>query len=495
MAVQNRYEPTQLIQMPSKGNYWFVIGRKPQELRVKDKDNRQRLSTKTRDKRQANLLWRSIEAELYALWDSQLTKDPFIETIKPYWDETELGDLEASRKAPEATMSGERSFLLRRLMSAGLLDEGAINRVYEFLSYDEALKLRTIQDFIKETPNPYPLHIQQRQVDAQRAITVTSMPTLNSNGCPTILDLLPAYMEADRWRRVSLKEKKYAPSYIRKCVEIIGDKPIDQIIPKDAVDLLAVLHGEGRSTATIGTYKRNVSNLFTWAKIHAVNKDVVPNRPWITGNPFYGLSIKNYGKPKRNWEALGVDQLHDLFTLEMPKSDRLLLSILITTGMRLDEAALLEWDQYKVDRNGLRYFDLSLGAIVKTDKFSARTVAMPDCLELPQVGTGRLFDFRKDDDGKSSRAASKHLNEKYLHKIRYNKQDDRKAVHSLRHNLSGLILNLTNPPAATEHMNWITGHGMEGSITQSERQKTYNADVDVQLKYNIVNRIEHPWLK
>ena len=82
MAVQNRYEPTQLIQMPSKGNYWFVIGRKPEELRVKDKDNRQRLSTKTRDKRQANLLWRSIEAELYALWDSQLTKDPFIETIK-----------------------------------------------------------------------------------------------------------------------------------------------------------------------------------------------------------------------------------------------------------------------------------------------------------------------------------------------------------------------------------------------------------------------------
>ena len=148
----------------------------------------------------------TIEAELYALWDSQLTKDPFIETIKPYWDETELGELEVSRKAPEATMSGERSYLLRRLMSAGLLDEGAINRVYEYLSYDEALKLRTIQDFIKETPNPYPLHIQQRQVDAQRAITVTSMPTLNSNGCPTVLDLLPAYMEADRWRRVSLKE-------------------------------------------------------------------------------------------------------------------------------------------------------------------------------------------------------------------------------------------------------------------------------------------------
>ena len=44
-------------------------------------------------------------------------------------------------------------------------------------------------------------------------------------------------------------------------------------------------------------------------------------------------------------------------------------------------------------------------------------------------------------------------------------------------------------------MDWITGHGMLGSKTESERQKTYGQDPDVFVKYAIVNRLEHPWLK
>lgn len=67
-------------------------------------------------------------------------------------------------------------------------------------------------------------------------------------------------------------------------------------------------------------------------------------------------------------------------------------------------------------------------------------------------------------------------------------------VHSLRHNLSGFLLNLTDPAPSSEHMNWITGHGMQGGITESERQRTYGQDPDVKVKYEIVNRIKHPWL-
>ena len=56
-------------------------------------------------------------------------------------------------------------------------------------------------------------------------------------------------------------------------------------------------------------------------------------------------------------------------------------------------------------------------------------------------------------------------------------------------------LNLTDPEPSSEHMNWITGHGMQGGITESERQRTYGQDPDVKVKYEIVNRIQHPWLK
>jgi integrase len=258
---------------------------------------------------------------------------------------------------------------------------------------------------------------------------------------------------------------------------------------------MIALESEGKANSTIGTYKRHLSNLFSWAETHCINDRAQPIQHWLKGNPFFGVGTEGYGAKKRSYEALSEEQLHHLFSLDMPEDHRLLLSILITTGMRLDEVALLEWSQYKKDRNGLRYFDLSLGAIVKNDKFSARTVAIPDCLTLPPASQGRLFNFPVNADGKSSKWASKELNETYFHVIRMNKEDDRKVVHSLRHNLTGMMQNLTDPPAPDNHMDWITGHSMEGDKTASERKRTYASDVDVKVKYDIVNRIKHPWLE
>ena len=124
----------------------------------------------------------------------------------------------------------------------------------------------------------------------------------------------------------------------------------------------------------------------------------------------------------------------------MSPKERLLFTLLITTGMRLDEVCLLNWEQIKTDGNGIRYVDLSINPI-KNDKFSKRNVAIPDAVLLPPREVGRLFNYRLDDDLKSSKAASRKLNEKYLHKIRLNEKDDRKVVHSLRHNVTGFIAN------------------------------------------------------
>ena len=55
------------------------------------------------------------------------------------------------------------------------------------------------------------------------------------------------------------------------------------------------------------------------------------------------------------------------------------------------------------------------------------------------------------------------------------------------------MLNL-RPVPSSEHMDWITGHDMDGSKTESERTRTYGQDPDVSVKYEILNRIEHPWL-
>jgi len=280
---------------------------------------------------------------------------------------------------------------------------------------------------------------------------------------------------------------------LHKVIKLIEDIPVDQVTKPRVLDVAERLEGRSLANSTITSWINSLTLYLNWIEDTQFNTFVNPQKPWITGRPLQGLSIGKYGKKKRSFEAFIPEQLHHLFSLKMPEEHRLILSILVTTGMRLDEAALLDWTQYKIDRNGLRYFDQSLGAKVKNDRFSARTVAIPDCLKLPEKSEGRLFSFRIGADEKSSSHASRVLTQ-YTHAVRFDEKDDRKVVHSLRHNLAGFMINL-KPTPSSELMNWITGHDMDGRVTQSERTKTYGQDPDVSVKYEIVNRIEHPWLR
>ena len=182
-----------------------------------------------------------------------------------------------------------------------------------------------------------------------------------------------------------------------------------------------------------------------------------------------------------------------MFSQEITPKDRLCLELLITTGCRLDEIALLTWGQIKVDKNNIRYIDLASEALVKNDN-SKRLVPIPEIITLPERSAGRMFDYAIDPNGKASRAAGKRLLNKYIHPIRYGTSDNRKTVHSLRHNFIGFLDNLS-PPIAENLKDWITGHSASGAKNESKRKKTYGSDPDLALKYEAVNRIKHPWLR
>ena len=111
-----------------------------------------------------------------------------------------------------------------------------------------------------------------------------------------------------------------------------------------------------------------------------------------------------------------------------------MLSLLVTTGMRLDEICLLEWSQiHKQDGN---LFVNLLDANVK-NQGSSRLVALHR-LTYPLVqnqGSGRLFDYSIDRDGKAENAASRVL----MPLIRQITNDDRMVVHSLRGNFKDLM--------------------------------------------------------
>lgn len=494
------YEKPSLRQV--KGDTWYVIITKPEALRASKNDKTQRKSTRTTDRKIAELRLHSVAEAIYKEWDEKLKGDPFKEILREHWSEEKDGSLDDSLESPDPMQKNEDDAnkfklvaCLKACYATGEFNEVLADKLFQFLNPKEA---RMWRQSIQDELSPYPVHIQQQQTNEQLAKEAIENQkaggVLNKTGAPKLSEFIDAYSRNQKWDKIRNKTKSDTFSLIPDCINIIGDLPVDQVYKQHASQIAKTLHEDGMSNSRIKTYIGSIRGLLEHVIDNELNTIKNPPEPWITSNSFYGFKASAYGSTTRSFEALKEDQLHALFDLDMPENDRLLLSILITTGMRLDEVALLEWEQYKVDRNGLRYFDLSLGSIVKNDKFSARTVAIPDCLKLPEPSDGALFNFSKDSDGKSSKAASRHLNEKYIQKIRYNEEDDRKVVHSLRHNLAGFMLNL-DPTPSSEIMDWITGHGMEGSKTQSERQSTYSQDPDVSVKYAVVNRIKHPWLK
>lgn len=77
---------------------------------------------------------------------------------------------------------------------------------------------------------------------------------------------------------------------------------------------------------------------------------------FIQTNVFSEVNLKGKGKPKQKRVPFTKHQLIKLFQLDMNEKDRLCLKILATTGMRLDEVALLRFEDIKLDRDtGLRY--------------------------------------------------------------------------------------------------------------------------------------------
>ena len=69
-----QYQKSTLVDIKSKGNYWFVVCTKPQALRKNKHDKAIRRSTKTREYREATRLWDKIEKEIYQEFDAALPK-------------------------------------------------------------------------------------------------------------------------------------------------------------------------------------------------------------------------------------------------------------------------------------------------------------------------------------------------------------------------------------------------------------------------------------
>ena len=225
-------------------------------------DKQKRLSTKTKDHREASKLWDKLEREIYAEFGKALQRDPYLEVVALYWDERTLGSLDRrlneingtdtlremnheadgqkymdsqgiterpvtfledldslegetltdyDKRYPEPYSKRYTVHLVENLIEAELVDRNALNNLFEYLNEAEALDVRYYLELMMPE-KPYLLHLQQRvaeEVAAEASIiqkrevkaasvTVGSGKIINTSGCPTIRQLLPDYLKAKK---------------------------------------------------------------------------------------------------------------------------------------------------------------------------------------------------------------------------------------------------------------------------------------------------------
>lgn len=317
-----------------------------------------------------------------------------------------------------------------------------------------------------------------KKIDAQtRATSVNKVKHLLFNldgslhGFKAIAD---DWGEQKDWPRV--KGKKAFQTHINSFVGLYGDLDISSIKPVTLYDFAQHLSDEvGAAQATIQNYIASISNVLNYA----VRRDL------IASNPAKGLDLRSYGKKAQRRKPFPMVLLHSLFSQKLPEDIRMLWSILISTGMRLDEAALLTKAELK-EELGIQYFDLR-EALVKNDG-SARKVPIPNIInqQLEEYISGRvserLFDFPMNADGKAQNSASK----KSMRFIRRVTSDPNLVTHSLRHNFKDMCRDAGIPE---DLHNFITGH------SGGDNASNYGEGHSLLARQEALNKITHPYLR
>ena len=381
----------------------------------------------------------------------------------------------------------EAAFMQERLIDEERIKHNEIRPVrmspnYEhvgFKSFEawhaDELKAKTPEDKIQKWHNL----AKVSEVPEVRAAGLEVPAVAGSEG-PRMQELIDPFIEAKNWSRE--KTKNTAIRQLNLIARLLDNpRPVD-ITQRDVVTFarkyIEEVTAERGKPPALGLVKDIQSNGSQFMK-YWVREGIAEH------NPFLGADLKSLGANEvaKSYQPFEKDELEKLFALPMPDEDRLLLSILISTGMRLDEAALLTWDQIRSE-DGIRYFSLmdsdNVNVIVK-NQGSLRKVPIPDVLTLPKKAEGRLFTYNLDADGKANKMASKRL----MKHVRTVTKMETKTIHSLRGNLKDL---LRDADVSKELNDFITGHS-SGDVAGK-----YGSGFSLQKRYVAINSVKHPWL-
>ena len=332
--------------------------------------------------------------------------------------------------------------------------------------------------------------------DLAEAIFKNAPATTQHVELQTAKTLMPTFSKwAERYKAdkadkdsadVQQKRARSCAMFLKVC----GDFPLNEYDKVHMLDMARYMDDDedGKQWAhkTIKNYVSYVKQAFDYAGETRNNLGKII----LSAHPFHNLRLGEFGAPAKPYISFNSDELHSIFNQELPHLDKLLLAILVTTGMRLDEASLMTWERV-IKHEGTLCFALieqingdNPEQVLVKNTGSKRFIPVPEIIKplLGNFGVGRLFNHRIDKEGKSEAAASDALMP-YIRKVSAHPQ---KALHSFRHTFIDLAREAGTTDVETRK--FITGHSL-GDVGGE-----YGSGPSMEKRLAVLNGIKHPWL-
>jgi integrase len=300
------------------------------------------------------------------------------------------------------------------------------------------------------------LHITRSPEITKKFESISRPARVVPKGVVTVSSVMEDYLADMRLKQDSLDTQRKLTRWAKQFLDMMGDMEIAEIKPTHGFEYINKVLSEypTRANKTLKDYLWGVQNLLKFCR----------ERGYIDINPFVDLDISKYGKTSEQTYPYSREELRTIFAHDWGPQERLLLSILATTGMRPSEAGNMTWERFNdTEHKGIRFLstlDTDTEQVRVKNQSSRRQVPLHPDLVLPEKSTGRLFNYEKDDVGRCSTEINYRVNPT-LHEL---VPHPNKSIRSLRRTFKVMMRDLG---VDEEVHDAITGHGDNKSTSRS----------------------------
>jgi integrase len=293
-------------------------------------------------------------------------------------------------------------------------------------------------------------------------------------GALTIASVMDEYLVDMRLKQNLVGTQRKLTRWNEQFLDVMGDLEIAKIQPKHGYEYVrkVLADNPSRSNRTLKDYCWGVQNLLKYCV----------ESGYIQTNPFGHLDLKKYGREAEETQTYSSEDITTIFNHNWNEQDRLLLSIVATTGMRPSEVGNMTWERFNdTEYDGIRYItttDADGEKVRVKNRGSKRDVPLHPDLILPKKGVGRLFDYVKDEDGRCSTDIGHKLN----HILERLVPHPQKSIRSFRRTFKVMLRDVG---VGEEVHDAITGHNQ----TSSSGRKNYGG-MGLKVKFEAISKLD-----